>query len=74
MEYYYRMEARALLVDNIPDVFNQLLGVKNVRKGALRIFDALQDERLNKQLFYDLLEIVLQDGFPEIAGLLKQVQ
>lgn len=68
------MEARALLVDNIPDVLNQLFGIKNVRRGALRIFDSLQDERLNKQLFYDLLELIIQDAFPEIAGAQQQAQ
>ena len=68
------MEARALLVDNIPDVLNQLFGIKSVRRGTLRIFDSLQDERLNKQLFYDLLEIILQDAFPEIAGSQQQAQ
>ena len=54
---------------NIPDVFNQLLGHKNARRGALKVLDALQDERLNKQLFYDLLEVILKDGFPELSGI-----
>lgn len=58
-----------MLVANIPDVFNQLLGHKNARRGALKVLDALQDERLNKQLFYDLLEVILKDGFPELSGL-----
>ena len=69
-----RMEARALLVDNIPDVLNQLLGMNNVQNGALRIFDALQDELLNKQLFYDMLEVVLKEGFPEIADPQQRAQ
>lgn len=68
-EFYHRLEARDLLVANIPDVFNQLLGHKNARRGILKVLDALQDERLNKQLFYDLLEVILKDGFPELSGL-----
>lgn len=63
------MEARELLLDSIPDVLNQLLGHKNARRGALKVFDALQDVRLNKQLFYDLLEVIIKNGFPELSGL-----
>lgn len=54
---------------NIPDVFNQLLGHKNARRGTLKVFDALQDVRLNKQLLYDLLEVIIKNGFPELSGL-----
>ena len=57
------MEARELLVDNIPDIVNQLLGDKNARRGVLKVFEALQDERLNKQLFYELVEVVVANGF-----------
>ena len=67
--FFCRLEVRDLLVANIPDVFNQLLGHKNARRGALKVLDALQDERLNKQLFYDLLEVILKDGFPELSGI-----
>ena len=52
-----------MLVDNIPDIVNQLLGDKNARRGVLRVFEALQDERLNKQLFYELVEILVKNGF-----------
>ena len=67
--YFDRLEVRDLLVANIPDVFNQLLGHKNARRGTLKVLDALQDERLNKQLFYDILEVILKDGFPELSNL-----
>ena len=50
-------------MDNIPDIVNQLLGDKNARRGVLRVFEALQDERLNKQLFYELVEILVKNGF-----------
>jgi len=61
------MEARELLVENIPDIVNQLLGDKNARRGLLKVFDALQDERLNKQLFYELVEVLVKSGFSEVA-------
>ena len=50
-------------MDNIPDIVNQLLGDKNARRGVLKVFEALQDERLNKQLFYELVEVVVANGF-----------
>jgi len=62
-----KMEARELLVENIPDIVNQLLGDKNARRGLLKVFDALQDERLNKQLFYELVEVLVKSGFSEVA-------
>lgn len=65
---YLRLEAQDLLVANIPDVFNQLLGIKNARRGTLKVFDALQDQRLNKHLFYELLEVVIKDSFPELSA------
>ena len=75
LNYYYfvccflkRLEAQDLLVANIPDVFNQLLGIKNARRGTLKVFDALQDQRLNKHLFYELLEVVIKDSFPELSA------
>uniref|UniRef100_A0A0P4YXH5 Sorting nexin-25 n=1 Tax=Daphnia magna TaxID=35525 RepID=A0A0P4YXH5_9CRUS len=64
-----KLEVRDLLLANIPDVLNQLLGHKNAKRGTLKVLDALQDERLNKQLFYDILEVILKDGFPELSSL-----
>ena len=63
-----RLEARNLLVNNIPEVLCQLLGQQNARRGALKVYQSLQDERLNKQLFYDVLEVVVKGSFPELAA------
>ena len=60
-----RLKARQLLLDNMPDVLCQLLGQQNARRGVLKVHQALQDQRLNKQLFYDLFEVVIRDAFPE---------
>ncbi len=65
--FFYRNEARTLLANNIPDVLCQLLGQQNARRGVLKIWSALQDERLNKHLLYDLLEVIIKDGFPEVS-------
>ena len=40
------------LLNSIPEVFNNLLGQQNVRKGIVKVFDGLQNQMLNKQLFY----------------------
>lgn len=44
--------AKQYLINNIPDVFTSLIGNQNSRKGFLKIFEALQNKKANKQLFY----------------------
>ena len=44
--------AKQHLLNSIPEVFNNLLGQQNVRKGIVKVFDGLQNQLLNKQLFY----------------------
>ncbi|XP_052862732.1 sorting nexin-25-like [Anopheles cruzii] len=61
--------ARSLLQDNIPDLLCSLIGAQNARQGALKVFEALQNPLYNKQLFYDLLETLMLELFPEIRQL-----
>lgn len=44
--------AKQYLINNIPDVFVNLIGQQNARKGFLKVFEALQNKKANKQLFY----------------------
>ncbi|XP_071452813.1 sorting nexin-25 [Hetaerina americana] len=61
-----RWEAKELFLDNIPEVLSNLVGQQSARRGAIKMFETLQDVRLNKQLFYDLFEVVIYEVFPEI--------
>ena len=44
--------AKALLVDNVPEVLCNLVGAQAGRHGILKVFEALQNPVYNKQLFY----------------------
>lgn len=44
--------AKQYLINNIPDVFVNLIGQQNAKKGFLKVFEALQNKKANKQLFY----------------------
>lgn len=44
--------AKQYLITSIPDVFTNLIGQQNARKGFLKVFEALQSKKANKQLFY----------------------
>ena len=61
--------ARSLIIDNIPDILCSLVGQQNAKNGSLKIFDVLQNEKYNKQLIYDLLEVLLVEIFPEIKSI-----
>lgn len=47
-----RGEARRQFLSNIPDVLTNLVGAQSAQRGAIKIFDSLQNTNLNKQLFY----------------------
>ncbi|KAL9873685.1 sorting nexin-25 isoform X2 [Glossina fuscipes] len=66
--------AKALLMDNIPEVLCNLVGAQAAKKGILKVFDALQNPTYNKQLFYELLEILMMEFFPEIKQLKMQTR
>lgn len=61
--------ARSLIIDNIPDILCSLVGQQNAKNGSIKIFDVLQNEKYNKQLIYDLLEVILVEVFPEIKSI-----
>ena len=44
--------AKQYLINSIPDVFVNLIGPQNAKKGFLKVFEALQNKKANKQLFY----------------------
>lgn len=44
--------AKALLMDNIPEVLCNLVGAQAAKRGILKVFEALQNPVYNKQLFY----------------------
>lgn len=60
-----RKQAKTLLLDNLPHILN-VVGQQTARKGAAKAFDVFQNVRLNKQLFYDLLEAFLLEFAPEL--------
>ena len=37
---------------NVPEILSNLVGQQSAHRGALKVFEALQETRLNKQLFY----------------------
>ncbi|KAG5684661.1 hypothetical protein PVAND_013879 [Polypedilum vanderplanki] len=61
--------ARSLIIDNIPDILCSLVGQQNAKNGLIKIFEVLQNEKYNKQLIYDLLEVLLVEVFPEIKSI-----
>ncbi|KAL1434856.1 hypothetical protein MTO96_001740 [Rhipicephalus appendiculatus] len=60
-----RKQAKSLLLENLPHILD-VVGQQNARKGAAKAFDVFQNVRLNKQLFYDLLEAFLLEFAPEL--------
>ncbi|XP_076663978.1 sorting nexin-25 [Andrena cerasifolii] len=61
-----RGEARRQFLSNIPEVLTNLVGAQSAQRGAIKIFDSLQNVHLNKQLFYDIFEAVMFEVFPEL--------
>jgi len=59
-------QTRDALVKAIPEVLNNLVGQQAAVNGAVKVFEALQSEMLNKQLFYELLEMLTVEIFGEL--------
>ena len=55
---------RKFLVPYLDDLKN-FIGSETTRRGMLRIFEMLQNQTLNKRLFYVLLENLLLTLFPD---------
>lgn len=44
--------AKSLLLENIPELFSNLVGQQTAKVGAVKIYETIQDATFNKQLFY----------------------
>ena len=55
--------AKQYLINNIPDVFTNLIGQQNARKGFLKVFEALQNKKANKQLIYVSVDRLLKRDY-----------
>lgn len=58
--------ALSQLMSFIPSVFAKVVGSENYEKGTRQFFSFLQYPRLNKQLSYMLLDIAIEELFPEL--------
>ncbi|XP_074649963.1 sorting nexin-25-like [Tubulanus polymorphus] len=63
-----RLLAKEKLILSITEFIKSLVGEKTAQFGIIKMFECLQDERLNKQFFYVLLEIFLIELCPELRG------
>ncbi|CAL8394680.1 unnamed protein product [Gadus morhua 'NCC'] len=52
----------------LPDVVEKCIGPENKYEGIRLLFDGLQQPLLNKQMSYVLLDIAVQELFPELSG------
>lgn len=57
--------AKLKLIANIPEVLSKLVGEKNSQIGVIKLFEMFQDKRLNKHLFYSVVELIMLNLFPE---------
>lgn len=60
-------EAFKQMINFFPDILGKILGEENFIAGCKIIFDGLQCPKLNKHLAYVLLDVVVQEVFPELA-------
>ncbi|KAJ7377095.1 sorting nexin 25 [Desmophyllum pertusum] len=51
-----------------PQVLQNLVGKKNSKLGTLKVFEAFQDIRVTKHLFYVLFELILSTICPEVIS------
>ncbi|XP_043250789.1 sorting nexin-25 isoform X2 [Colletes gigas] len=69
-----RGEARRQFLNNVPEVLTNLVGAQSAQRGAIKVFDSLQNTNLNKQLFYDIFEVVMYEVFPELTQIKHSVK
>lgn len=55
-------------LDYLPGAFVSVVGRKNHEEGTKLVLEVLQQPKLNKQLSYVFLDILLQELFPELRG------
>jgi sorting nexin-25 len=60
-------EAQELFVNNVPELLTTLVGTTAAKNGAKKVFDAFQEKNMNKQLLYEMFEILMDAAFPEIS-------
>ncbi|XP_035431412.1 sorting nexin-25 isoform X1 [Spodoptera frugiperda] len=58
--------ARQQLSESVVDALASLVGAQAAARGAHKLFYTLQNTTHNKQLFYELFELVLLEVFPEL--------
>ncbi|KAM8847399.1 sorting nexin-14-like isoform 3-T3 [Synchiropus picturatus] len=51
----------------LPDLLSRLVGEDSVQRGVRLVFEGLQQPLLNKQMSYVLLDIAVQELFPELS-------
>ena len=61
-----KYEAKKKFLKSSPQGIQTILGQRNCQIGIQKIFEALQDPRANKQLFYALFELLLYALVPEL--------
>ncbi|XP_065191551.1 sorting nexin-13-like [Sycon ciliatum] len=55
--------AKVMLLGSVPDELKRFIGTKATEEGILRVFDMFQYRRLNKRLFYLIMEAFLETLF-----------
>jgi len=61
-----RQDAKEQCLSAIPEVLINLVGQRSARRGTIKLFETLQDQTLNKQLVYNLLEAFIRELIPEL--------
>ncbi|KAJ0179237.1 hypothetical protein K1T71_004949 [Dendrolimus kikuchii] len=61
-----RTLASQQLTESVVDALSSLVGAQTAARGAQKLFHTLQNTTHNKQLFYELFELVLLEVFPEL--------
>ncbi|ESO93906.1 hypothetical protein LOTGIDRAFT_228630 [Lottia gigantea] len=63
-----RNDAKEKFISNIPDALKNLVGEDNAKHGTIKMFEVMQDIRLNKHIFYCLLQVFLNELIPELES------
>ncbi|XP_050417807.2 sorting nexin-25 isoform X2 [Patella vulgata] len=68
-----RVAAKEKFLANVPDALKNLVGEDNAKHGTIKMFEVMQDVRLNKQIFYSLLQVFLWELCPELENIKSPV-
>ncbi|XP_052796615.1 sorting nexin-25-like [Mya arenaria] len=63
-----RLKAKEKFMRMQPDAVKSLVGEENARRGTIKMFEVMQDVRLNKHILYELLLLLLKQVIPELAA------